>query len=110
MLSLPPPKDELTFKKEVLEKYNSSPEGLTLRGFLEWWRGQLISNGESTVWDWLEKLGYDRDFFSVRSRVFSMSFHSRGLEEDQPIVVRIRDAVGTDIDSRTTEMILTSQG
>ena len=39
-----------------------------------------------------------------------MTFHSRGLEEDQPIVVRIRDAVGTDIDGRTTEMILNTYG
>lgn len=39
-----------------------------------------------------------------------MSFQSRGLEEDQPIVVRIRDAVGTDIDGRTTEMILNTYG
>ena len=55
---------------------------------------------------WLEKLGYDRDLYSVRSRLFSLNFHSRSLEGDDSIEVRVRDAIGTDIDNRTNEMIL----
>jgi hypothetical protein len=45
-------------------KYNSYENSLTLRGFKDWWRSQLISEGEGVIWQWMEKLGYDRDFFS----------------------------------------------
>lgn len=61
-------KDENEFKTSILSKYNSHEGALTLRGFRDWWKQQLLSEGEATVWSWLEKLGYDRDLFSVRSR------------------------------------------
>ena len=67
----------------------------------------MISDGEAQIWSWLEKLGYDRDLYSVRSRIFTITFHSRCLDGlDSPIEVRIRDAIGTDIDNKTNEMIL----
>ena len=59
------------------------------------------------MWIWLEKLGYDRDLYSLRSRLFSINFHSRILEiGGGSVEVRVRDAVPTDIDNRTNEMIL----
>lgn len=67
----------------------------------------MIAEGEPTIWTWLEKLGYDRDLYSLRSRLFTINFHSRILEvEGGSVEVRVRDAVGTDIDNRTNEMIL----
>ena len=59
----------------------------------------------------MEKLGYDRDLYSLRSRLFTINFHSRILEaEGGSIEVRVRDAVPTDISTRTTEMILEQFG
>lgn len=54
----------------------------------------------------MEKLGYDRDLYSIRSRTIGVSFFSRSLEGEDSIEVRIRDAVGTDLDNKTNEMIL----
>jgi len=104
-------KDEVQFKNEVLSKFNSHDSGITLRGFRDWWRAQLLQEGEATVWTWLEKLGYDRDLYSLRSRLFCINFHSRILEVGGGSVeVRVRDAVLTDIDNRTTEMVLEKVG
>jgi len=98
------------FKETILSKYCSNEEGITLRGFKEWWRQELLSNGEPVIWDHIEKLGYDHDLFSTRSRLFNLVFHSRCLEGDDPIEVRIRDAIGTDIDNRTNELIISQFG
>ena len=54
----------------------------------------------------LEKLGYDKDFYSIRSRLFNMSFHSRTIEGEGQMEVMIRDAIGTDIDNVTNKLIL----
>ena len=70
-----------------------------------------MHEGDATIWTWLEKLGYDRDLYSLRSRLFSINFHSRILEVGGGSVeVRVRDAVSTDIDNRTNELILEKQG
>lgn len=83
---------------------------MTVKGFKEWWKAQLISEGEATIWTWLEKLGYDRDLYSLRSRIFTITFHSRCLDGEEPIEIRVRDAVGTDIDNKTNEMIINQFG
>jgi len=107
IIGKPLPRDELDFKNTISSKYNNFEGGLTLRGFKEWWKANLIAEGEAAIWAWLEKLGYDRDLYSVRSRIFTISFHSRCLEGGEaPIEVRVRDAVGTDLDNKSTEMIL----
>ena len=108
IIGKPALKDEAQFKQEISSKYNSTTEGgLTLRGFRDWFRSQLISEGEAAIWKWLELLGYDRDLYSVRSRIITMNFHSRILEiGGGSVEVRCRDAVGTDIDNRVNEMIL----
>ena len=67
---------------------------------------QLIASGEPAIWTWLEKLGYDRDLWGTRSRRYALAVHSRGLEEEDTVEVRIMDALGTDIDNRVSEMIL----
>ena len=58
----------------------------------------------------LEKLGYDKDFYSIRSRLFNMSFHSRTIEGEGQMEVMIRDAIGTDIDNVTNKFILKEYG
>jgi len=103
-------KDEASFKALVLDKYNSNDQGLTLKGFLQWWKAQIIAEGESVVWVWLEKLGYDRDLFSVRSRLLTLGVHSRPLEGEATVEVRVREALATDLDAKLNEMILAEFG
>jgi hypothetical protein len=103
-------KDEKEFNETVANKFVSYKNALTVRGFKEWWRQALLSEGEAQIWQYLEKLGYDHDLYSVRSRLFNVSFHSRCLEGEDPVEVRIRDTVGTDIDNKTNEMIIQKYG
>jgi len=110
IIGQPQPKDMLDYKNTVMARFCSCAEGVTLRGFVDWWKKAMLEQGEPTIWSWLEKLGYDRDLYSVRSRNITLTFQSRGLEEAEPIEVRIRDSVCTDVENKTTEMILNSYG
>lgn len=97
--------NELAFK-ELLKIHNSKDNGMTLKGFKDWWRQSILRESEAVVWDWLFKLGYDRQLYSVRSRLFTLTVQSRSLEEDKPVELRIRDAINTDIDNKTNQMII----
>lgn len=98
---------ESEYKTNVLGKYNSALEGITLRGFKDWFKAQIVADGEEVVWSWLDKLGYDRDLYSVKSRLYNITLHSRCIEsEETPIEVMVRDAVGYDIDISVTRLIL----
>ena len=44
--------------------------------------------GEEAMWIWFEKLGYDRNLFSIRSRSFIITAHST-----QELSMTVRDAV-----------------
>lgn len=108
---LPVIKDEKGYQEQILSKYNSTPQGITFRGFYEWWKAQIISEGEAAIWEWLMRLGYDKDLNSLRSRIFTITVQSRNLEvEGGSIECRIRDAIPTDIDSRVSELLLESRG
>ena len=102
--------DPAQFKDQYLSKYNSHDGGITLKGFLDWWKSQLVAHGEPAIWVWLEKLGYDRDLYIFRSKLYTISIHSRNLEGEGALEVKIRDAIGTDIDSKVAEMILEQYG
>ena len=79
---------------------------MTLKGFTEWFLSQARNMGDDVIFSWLDKLGYDHDLYSVRSRLFTITFHSKPLEGSDPIEVKIRDAVGTDVDNTTNRLIL----
>ncbi|CDW86928.1 calpain family cysteine protease containing protein [Stylonychia lemnae] len=102
--------DELAFKAQILTKFHSSESGLTYQGFIDWWRSQIVAEGEPQLWVWLERLGYDRDLYSVKSRIFSLTFQSRALEGDQPVRVTVRDTAGTEIEPKINEMLLSQFG
>ena len=53
----------------------------------------------------LENLGYDRDLCSVRSRCFVLTLHS-----SSEVAVTVRDAVQTDLDTRTNLLIIEKYG
>lgn len=44
--------------------------------------------GEEAVWKWFEKLGYDRDLYSIRSRTFLVTVHST-----TELSITVRDAI-----------------
>ena len=64
-----------------------------------------IAQAETIMFQWLENLGYDRDLYSVRSRTFVLSVHS-----EKDVEVNVRDAVQTDIDQRTTLLVIEKFG
>jgi calpain-15 len=57
------------------------------------------------VWQWLENLGYDKDLYSIRSRCFVLTLHS-----SSEVAVTVRDAVQTDLDTRTNLLIIEKYG
>ena len=102
---------EPEFKTTILDKYASYKDELTLKGFTDWFVDQVRKEGEDTVFTWLEKLGYDRDLYSIRSRLFTVTFHSKALEQDSgQMEVKIRDAVGTNLDNVVNQLLLQQYG
>lgn len=101
---------ELEFKSSILGKYCSYNNELTLQGFREWFVDQTKQEGEAKIFEWLNKLGYDKDLYSVRSRLFTITFHSKTISGSGQMEVKIRDAIGTDIDNVATKLILQNYG
>ena len=54
---------------------------------------------------WLQNLGYDSELYPLRSRCFMLTFHS-----DQSVAVSVRDALNTDLNSKTNLLILKNFG
>lgn len=92
---------EEEFKTDFLTKFCSTAKGLTYRGFRDFLVKSIKDLGEPIVWEWLENLGYDKDLHPMRSRTFVVSFHS-----DAELAVTVKDAVPTDIDSKTNALII----
>ena len=67
---------EAEFKQKVLKKFLNKDEGLPFFSFKNFFLEQTKTLPEDQIWTWLEKLGYDRDFYSVRSRLYSFSLYS----------------------------------
>jgi calpain-15 len=87
--------DASFFKSQILQNYSSSEKGLSLKGFIDYFRDSITSIGEEAVWKWFEKLGYDRDLYSIRSRTFMLTVHS-----SVELSITVRDAIQTDLDNR----------
>ena len=77
-----------------------------MRGFKDFWRDQIKARqSDSEVRQWLQNLGYDEDLYSIRSRVFILTMHS-----EAELSVTVRDAIQTDLDNKTNELILQKYG
>ncbi|CAG9329557.1 unnamed protein product [Blepharisma stoltei] len=96
---------EVEYRQKVLKKYSSTENGLSLKGFKDFFIENIKAQGEEVIWGWLESLGYDRELYSVRSRCFILTFHS--VTE---ISVTVRDAIQTDLDNRTNVLLIEKQG
>lgn len=96
---------EVEYKQKVLKRYCSTENGLSLKGFKDFFIDNIKSLGEEAIWGWLDSLGYDRDLYSVRSRCFILTFHS-----ETEISVTVRDAIQTDLDARTNVQFIEKHG
>ena len=77
--------------------------GLTLEGFKQFLVNEIEANemNESRMFEWLACLGYDEDLYSIKSRCFMLTFHS-----NVDLSVSVRDAIQTDLDTRTNLLIV----
>lgn len=57
----------------VIPKYT---QGLTLGGFIEFFKDSIKEKGEDKVWEWFENWGYDKDLYLVGERSFIITKHS----------------------------------
>lgn len=102
---------EKEFQTEVLAKFHSTLKGVTLQGFKDYFKHLVnetrasYGSSDEQVWQWLENLGYDRDLYSVRSRCFMLTCHSA-----HEVSVTVRDAVQTDLDTRTNLLVIDKFG
>jgi hypothetical protein len=78
---------------------------LTLQGFKDYWRDAVKEQGESEIWNWLAKLGFDKEFYSSLSRSFILTMHS-----ESPITLQVGDTVSTNLEQAATSMILREHG
>ena len=79
--------------------------GLTLEGFKRFLSKMTEDVGESKMFELLENLGYDKELYPTRSRCFVLTFHS-----SSELTVTVRDAIQTDLDTRTNLLILDKFG
>jgi calpain-15 len=83
----------------------SGSVGLTQEGLVSYFKEVLHRRSDDIVWDWLNALGYDRDFFSVKSRVFVLTVHSL-----QRLKLTVRDATDSNLDKISTLILLKKFG
>lgn len=84
---------QIDFNSKIIGKYCSTEKGLTLKGFKEFWKDSIKENDAAKIWQWLSKLGYDRELYSSFSRSFILTMHS-----DKPITLQVGDAVSTNLE------------
>lgn len=74
-----------------------------MEGFKQFLVNEIEVNemNESHMFDWLACLGYDADLYSIKSRCFMLTFHS-----NVDLSVSVRDAIQTDLDTRTNLLIV----
>lgn len=70
------PFDEGRFYSGITSKYTSTDEGLTLQGFFELFYVALGQYKEPVIREWMTRLGYDEQLYSIESRAVIFSLHS----------------------------------
>ena len=89
------------FAERIATRFSGQPSGLTLTGFKKYLTHVIQNDGEAVMWDWLNRLGYDQDLYSLKSRVIVVTWHS-----EAPINVSTQDALNTGIDQKVNRMLL----
>lgn len=91
------------FNKKVLKKFcNNEQGGINKRGFIEFFKDAIRTQGEPAIWRWFEKWGYDKDLHPCESRCFMLTIHSL-----KPIFIQIEEATPKkDYDALVNKIIL----
>ena len=94
---------EVDFKNKILKKFcNNNKGGINRRGFIEFFKDAIQTQGEQAVWRWFEKWGYDKDLYSIEARCFMLTVHSM-----KPISIQIEEASPKrDLEDLVNKMIL----
>ena len=69
---------ESDFKQKILKRFCNVEGGVNRRGFIEFFKDAIRTQGVTTVWRWFEKWGYDKDLYPNESRTFMLTLHSMG--------------------------------
>ena len=85
------------FFKEKFWNISCDENGLTRYGFHQ----ILETFNDENIEDMLCKLGYDSSLYSLKSKMYTLTFHS-----SVPIRVRISDALKTDLNERAWDLMM----
>ncbi len=77
---------------------------MTLNGFKQMFLKDKVKKNKD-CFSLLKNLGYDKDLNQLKQRAFNLSFHS-----EQPISVHMKDALLTNLDFKTNELVIESYG
>ncbi len=98
--------NEKYFNNNILNRYQSYLKGITEKGFIDFFKDVYLSrNGKEKIYDWLNKLGYDKDLYSLKSRCFMINFHT-----ETPIKVSVYNTLNTYLYNKIERLILLSEG
>jgi len=98
---------ETDFKNKLLKKYAANEDGgINKRGFIDFWKDAIQTQGDQAIWRWFDKWGYDKDLYSHEARCFMLTIHT--LKE---ISIQIIEATAKeDYDDLVNKMILQNFG
>ncbi|OMJ79270.1 hypothetical protein SteCoe_20738 [Stentor coeruleus] len=91
--------------ENIKANFCSTQFGLTQEGLVSYFKDAMSKRGDEKIWEWLLALGYDKDFYSIKSRVFLLSLHSTCK-----LKLTVRDAVKSNLDKLATLELLKKYG
>lgn len=91
--------------KDIVDRLPSHEEGLTSDGLVEFMREKAESMGQEQLRQWLQTWGYDQDLYSIQSRYYVLTFHSR-----QRLKVQMKNSEGLDLNEKIHEMLMLKSG
>ena len=98
--------NENHFNNNILNKYQSYSNGITEKGFIDFFKDIYLSkNGKEEINNWFNKLGYDKNLYPLKSRCFMITFHT-----ETPIKVSVYNTLETYLFSKIERLILISNG
>lgn len=97
--------DKDTFNNKILEIFSHYKDGLTERGFMQFFENSYLSSGESTIREWLTNLGYTEDLYCNKSRCFTLAVHS-----NKNINLSARDTFNSELNSKLNKILLKNFG
>ena len=83
----------------------SGENGLTQEGLISYFKETIVKKTEEKIWEWLLALGYDKDLYSIKSRIFILAVHSTAK-----LKLTVKDAVQSNLDKLTTLQLLEKYG